>query len=256
MLIVYTLVIVAQSLQQFLTVSILIFSKSLNIEQIAHEGLCFVAMMVVIMAVGMLGGFIRSLRKIGFIANAAVWMNIVNFIIWSVHRSEIRFFCLLTMFVIAWSHPQTSSRTTLPSRKLLSSRLSSLSKSSQGFRQTNINNNRLALRLLSTQSIPWFVCDDRRQRSIRYLRSHFLDAYAGALLFVAFLSEMRHPLDFWKGMFMAQAFICIVYMFFGVFVSHLFPLLRSLGCFTPGGNSSSPLHSATLSTASTLPTIS
>jgi hypothetical protein len=42
-------------------------------------------------------------------------------------------------------------------------------------------------------------------------------AYAGAILFVAFLSEMRHPLDFWKGMFMAQAFICIVYMFFGVF---------------------------------------
>jgi uncharacterized membrane protein YqhA len=60
----------------------LIFSKSLNIEQIAHEGVCFVAMMVVIMAVGMCGGFIRSLRKIGWISNAAVWMNIVNFIIW------------------------------------------------------------------------------------------------------------------------------------------------------------------------------
>lgn len=74
--------LVAQSLQQFLTVSILIFSKSLNIEQIAHSGVCFVAMMVVIMAVGMLGGFIRSLRKIGWISNAAVWMNIVNFIIW------------------------------------------------------------------------------------------------------------------------------------------------------------------------------
>lgn len=43
-------------------------------------------------------------------------------------------------------------------------------------------------------------------------------AYAGALLFVAFLAEMRHPLDFWKGMMCAQAFICIVYIFFGVFV--------------------------------------
>ena len=73
---------VAQSLQQFCTVSILIFSKALNIEQIAKGKVCFIAMMVVIMAVGMIGGFIRSLKKIGFIANAAVWMNIVNFIIW------------------------------------------------------------------------------------------------------------------------------------------------------------------------------
>lgn len=75
---------IAQSLQQFFTVAILIFSKSLNIEQIAHSSVCFVGMMLVIMAVGMLGGFVRSLKKIGWIANAAVWFNIVNFIIWSV----------------------------------------------------------------------------------------------------------------------------------------------------------------------------
>ena len=75
---------IAQSLQQFLTVAILIFSKALNIEQIAKGKVCFIAMMVVIMAVGMLGGFIRSLKKIGWISNAAVWFNIVNFIIWSV----------------------------------------------------------------------------------------------------------------------------------------------------------------------------
>jgi hypothetical protein len=44
------------------------------------------------------------------------------------------------------------------------------------------------------------------------------DAYAGALLFVAFLAEMRNPMDFWKGLFCAQAFICIVYLLFGIFV--------------------------------------
>jgi len=43
-------------------------------------------------------------------------------------------------------------------------------------------------------------------------------AYSGALLFVAFLSEMRRPMDFWKGCIMAQVFICVVYVFFGVFV--------------------------------------
>lgn len=43
-------------------------------------------------------------------------------------------------------------------------------------------------------------------------------SFGGALLFVAFMAEMRHPWDFWKGMLCAQVFICIVYMFFGAFV--------------------------------------
>lgn len=44
-------------------------------------------------------------------------------------------------------------------------------------------------------------------------------AYSGALIFVAFLAEMRHPWDFWKGLLMAQTFICVVYVFFGAYVS-------------------------------------
>lgn len=48
-------------------------------------------------------------------------------------------------------------------------------------------------------------------------------AYAGALLFVAFMAEMRHPMDFWKGMLLAQIFICFVYMLFGAYVSKRLP---------------------------------
>jgi hypothetical protein len=44
-------------------------------------------------------------------------------------------------------------------------------------------------------------------------------SYGGALLFIAFLAEMRHPMDFWKGMLLAQVFICFVYILFGAFVS-------------------------------------
>lgn len=44
------------------------------------------------------------------------------------------------------------------------------------------------------------------------------DAYSGALIFVAFMAEMRHPMDFWKGVLLAQAFICFVYLLFGLFV--------------------------------------
>jgi hypothetical protein len=45
-----------------------------------------------------------------------------------------------------------------------------------------------------------------------------LDAYSGAVMFVAFLSEMRRPMDFWKGLLVAQTFITVVYIFFGAFV--------------------------------------
>jgi hypothetical protein len=48
--------------------------------------------------------------------------------------------------------------------------------------------------------------------------SDMVYSYAGALLFVAFMAEMRHPMDFWKGMICAQAFICFVYLLFGAYV--------------------------------------
>lgn len=43
-------------------------------------------------------------------------------------------------------------------------------------------------------------------------------SYGGAMLFISFLSEMRHPMDFWKGVLIADLFIYFVYMFFGIFV--------------------------------------
>ena len=55
---------------------------------------------------------------------------------------------------------------------------------------------------------------------LRLWLTPIIDSWGGALLFVAFLAEMRHPMDFWKGLLCAQIFICVVYIFFGVFVSH------------------------------------
>jgi hypothetical protein len=43
-------------------------------------------------------------------------------------------------------------------------------------------------------------------------------SYGGALIFAAFLAEMRHPLDFWKALLVAETFIYAVYLFFGVFI--------------------------------------
>ncbi|KAH7925976.1 hypothetical protein BV22DRAFT_1033370 [Leucogyrophana mollusca] len=43
-------------------------------------------------------------------------------------------------------------------------------------------------------------------------------SYGGAMLFTEFMAEMRRPYDFWKAMAIAQVFIFVVYMFFGLFV--------------------------------------
>lgn len=67
-------------------------------------------------------------------------------------------------------------------------------------------------------------------------------AYSGAILFVAFMAEMRHPMDFWKGMICAQAFICSVYILFGAYVS-----LHSL----PGPRRRLMPYRSTATTAST-----
>lgn len=75
------LINIAQSLQQFLTVAVLILSKATNISQIAHSSLCFSGVMVLVMGIGMISGIIRSLKKIGWLSNAAVFMNIANFLI-------------------------------------------------------------------------------------------------------------------------------------------------------------------------------
>jgi hypothetical protein len=37
-----------------------------------------------------------------------------------------------------------------------------------------------------------------------------------AVIFPEMISEMRRPMDFWKGMVIADAFIAIVYLFYGV----------------------------------------
>jgi len=43
-------------------------------------------------------------------------------------------------------------------------------------------------------------------------------AYGGAMIFPEFMAEMRRPMDFWKGMALAQALIFSCYMMFGLYV--------------------------------------
>jgi len=43
-------------------------------------------------------------------------------------------------------------------------------------------------------------------------------AYGGAMIFPEIMAEMRRPMDFWKGMVLAQLLIGVAYLLYGVFV--------------------------------------
>lgn len=72
---------ILQSLQMFCSVCVVVFGNAQLISQLAGPNLCFVACIAISMAVGMVSIFVRSLQRIGWICNLAVWLNITSFII-------------------------------------------------------------------------------------------------------------------------------------------------------------------------------
>ena len=172
---------IAQSLQQFLTVAVLILGKTVNLTQLSKGKVCFSGMMCIVLIIGMLSGIIRSLTKIGWLSNAAVFINIANF--------------LIIMIAAATYEPLYSAVTKSTLIKTIEPIVTFAGQPPDQYQQ----------------QVPGFASQFNAVNTMVY-------AYAGALLFVAFLAEMRHPLDFWKGLFLAQAFICIVYLLFGIFV--------------------------------------
>ncbi|GAB7348843.1 hypothetical protein MBLNU459_g7551t2 [Dothideomycetes sp. NU459] len=72
---------VLQSAQFFLNVTLLIIGNGQGIAQLSQPhandvALCFVACLVIFTVAGMIMGQVRTLAKFGYLANAAVWMNL------------------------------------------------------------------------------------------------------------------------------------------------------------------------------------
>ncbi|CAD6441827.1 af399bb8-774e-4d6c-8e8e-72daae1aa3aa [Sclerotinia trifoliorum] len=173
---------VAQSVQLLLTVSILILSNGQSIAQISKGNLCFIVCLIIFMAAGMVFGQIRTLQRFGWLANFAVWINVL-----------IIFIC---MGVVANSPPNYATI-----------------QASYGddFGPGPVH------RYAGTPPAGKATGGDGFVGSLNGL-NQAVYSYGGAMLFVAFLAEMRHPMDFWKGLICADLFIYVVYMFFGIFV--------------------------------------
>jgi hypothetical protein len=72
---------VTQSIQQFMTVAVLTLGSGSLIGQLSSEKICYVVCILIFAIFGCITGNIRSLQRIGWLANASVWMNIISFII-------------------------------------------------------------------------------------------------------------------------------------------------------------------------------
>jgi hypothetical protein len=135
-------------------------------------------------------GQVRTLQKYGWLANAAIWINV--------------FVIIETMAIVPHEGPlyaavQASAGTALG-----------------GDLVTAANN--------GTGAFPPVVHfaglppDSRGFTGALNGLMQAVYAYGGAMLFIEFMSEMKKPRDFWKGMICAQSFIYFVYIFYGCFL--------------------------------------
>lgn len=170
-----------QAIQQFMTVAVLILGYGTTIAQLAHESICFIICLLIFTLCGMALGCIRSLQRLGWLANCSVWLNIVSFIIimYAAGHSPVDYGVITDATLIKVIEPVRTFVQTPP----------------DAYQQAQFGVN----------------ANLNGMNSLVY-------SYGGALLFIAFLAEMRHPMDFWKGMLMAQGFITFVYLLFGSYV--------------------------------------
>jgi len=68
---------ILQAIQLLFTVSILILSNGQSISQVSKASICFIVCLVIFMAAGMVVGQIRTLQRFGWLANFAVWINLL-----------------------------------------------------------------------------------------------------------------------------------------------------------------------------------
>lgn len=173
---------IGQALQMFCSVAVVLTGNSQIFSQLVNGKVCYIAVIIINLVIGMASGWLRTFKQLGWICNFAVWINIVTFII---------------VCVAAAQHgpdPTVALETTL--LKTFTPVRTFIDTPPAEYQQQTTN---------------LFAAQFNGIDTIVY-------AYSGAVLFIAFLSEMRHPMDFWKGCLMAQTFIMVVYVFFGAFV--------------------------------------
>ncbi|KAF8920893.1 hypothetical protein BGZ52_011854, partial [Haplosporangium bisporale] len=167
---------VLQSLQLIVNVGVICLSNGQSLAQIvAGESqtgyICFSLAIVIWALFGMVIGQIRTLKNFSFLANFAVWLNLLVI--------------FTSMGFIAHSPPNYAAAALngIPFGPIVTHAF---------------------VPLPTTTKINGIM--------------QMVFAYGGAMIFPEIMAEMRRPMDFWKGMAMAQTLIFAAYLMYGIFV--------------------------------------
>ncbi|QSZ34052.1 hypothetical protein DSL72_005632 [Monilinia vaccinii-corymbosi] len=161
-----------QSIQLLFNVGVIVISNGQGLSQMSKYKLCFSICILVWVLAGMILGQIRSLQKFGYLANFAIWLNVLVI--------------LMTMGVAAHSAPNYEAV----------------------FQSFGIAKAPIA----HTIWIPSGSTFNSQLSSAMQI----VYAYGGAMLYCEFMAEMKRPLDFIKAQFVAEIFIFLCYLIFGL----------------------------------------
>ncbi|KAK7943123.1 oligopeptide transporter protein [Apiospora aurea] len=180
---------ITQAIQLIAVLGFVILLNGQGIAQMAYgpdgsyPGICFIACLVIFTVAGFVIGQVRTLQRYSWLANLAVFINILVVFI---HGTG----CQL------W--PQLQRR-----HGHLWTRV--------GARPDHDICRHAARRIRDGGTGFVAVVNGVNQALL---------CYGGAALFVFFLAEMRHPMDFWKSILCAQILIYVTYIVFGMVVYH------------------------------------
>jgi hypothetical protein len=194
---------ILQSIQLLFNVGVIIIANGQALSQVSKFRLCYAICCLVFALAGFFIGQVRTLQKYGWFANAAIWMNV--------------FVIITTMGVVAHTAPNYSASGASAGAALGGTLISP---DAAGNYPPIVH---YAGTPPSTTGFIGIV--DGLMQAVY--------AYGGAMLFIEFMSEMRRPRDFWKGMILAQGFIFAVYIFVSVSFENLYSFVdRCKSCET------------------------
>lgn len=178
---------ILQALQLIFNVGLIVVSNGEALSQAAKFKLCYAVCCLVWCLAGFLFGQVRTLQKFGWLANAAVWLNVLVMII--------------TMAAAAHTAPNYEG-----SSQSIGAALNG------GISIMPVNGVYPAVQHYGgLPPSPTFAGSVNAAMQAVF-------SYGGAMIFPEFMSEMRYPRDFLKAMWAAQSFIYLVYMFYGLFM--------------------------------------
>ena len=181
---------ILQSIQLLCQVGLIIISNGQAISQVSKFRLCYAVCCLIWAICGFFVGQVRTLQKYGWLANLAIYINLL--------------IMFITMGVMAHSPPNYAISVLGSAGGLADP--ADITPDAQG--------NYPPVRHFGGLPDPSSLLG-----SINGLMQGVF-AYGGAQLFIEFMAEMKRPRDFIKAMWGAQFFIYSVYMIYGLYVYH------------------------------------